>query len=313
MNRVLVTGATTPLGVALVHRLAADARVERVLACGIETGAPALAASDKVTYVRADLCRARELRDLLFGPVQELGITVLVHAAFHRAAAPTPSARRLHVEATRQLLHLAERHATLRRFVLCGSAEIYRIDGNLPSLLGEEHPIDYSPTLPGRVHDRMEADQLVCGRMGMSPLEVVVLRLGEIFAPDVGSQLYDYVSSVVCLRPLGYDPMLNLLAIDDAARAIALAVEARGNGIFNIPGLDTLPLSRIIARAGRIELALPGPLLQPLYALRAAVHAGSFAYRSNVQRLHFTGLLDGTRAERELGYRPTSHVQWRRR
>ncbi len=313
MNHVLVTGATTPLGVALVHHLAADPGVGRVLAVGIESGAPALLVSDKVTYVRADLCRARELRDLLFGPARELAITVLVHGAFHRAPVPTPQARRLHVEATRQLLHLAERHPTLRRFVLCGSGEIYRIDGNLPSLLGEEHPIDYSASLPDRVHDRMEADQLVCGRMGMSPLEVVVLRLGEIFTADVGSQLYDYVSSAVCLRPLGYDPMLNLLALDDAARAIALSVAARGSGIFNIPGLDTLPLSRIIARAGRVGLALPGPLLHPLYALRAAVRAGSFAYRQNVQRLHFTGLLDGARAERELGYRPASHVQWRRR
>jgi hypothetical protein len=104
--------------------------------------------------------------------------------------------------------------------------------------------------------------------------------------------------------------MINLLSIADAARAIELAVRGSGSGIFNVPGMDTLPLSKLIALAGRVELALPGPLLQPLYLLRSVMTERVFEYRRNVQRFHFTGLLDGALAARRLGYTPEIHVQW---
>ena len=42
----------------------------------------------------------------------------------------------------------------------------------------------------------------------------------EALAPGTGSQLYDYLESPVCLRPAGYDPMVNLLTIEDAALAL---------------------------------------------------------------------------------------------
>ena len=51
--RALVTGATTPLGRAIVAALVADPSVEHVLATGIEPHAPRLAPSDRVTYALA--------------------------------------------------------------------------------------------------------------------------------------------------------------------------------------------------------------------------------------------------------------------
>jgi hypothetical protein len=104
--------------------------------------------------------------------------------------------------------------------------------------------------------------------------------------------------------------MLNLLSVDDAARALHLAVHARGSGLYNIPGRDTLPLSRVIALAGRADVAVPGPLLEPLYRLRHLVTGFSFRYDLNAHRFHFTGLLDGEVAARELGYRPATAIAW---
>jgi nucleoside-diphosphate-sugar epimerase len=144
----------------------------------------------------------------------------------------------------------------------------------------------------------------------LSALRIVVLRCAELFAPNSGSQLYDYVRSRVCLRPVGYDPMLNLLTMEDAVRAHLLALRGTVHGVFNIPGWDTLPLSRLIAVADRVGVPVPGAVLAPLYRLRQATVGTQFYYRMNAARFHLGGVLDGSRAHSELGYEPRAGISW---
>jgi UDP-glucose 4-epimerase len=310
VRRVLVTGATTPFGRTLIAQLLADGEVAQVLAVGREPEAP-WPSTPRLEYLRTDLSRIRQLRELLFGPVREQSIDTVVLAAFHRHAPDSARTYRMHVEAPRELLRLAERHPSIRQLVYCSSAEVYRVDGDLPCIVAEDHPLALGCAMPERIRERIETDQLLCAHIGSSSLIVTVLRLAEIFAPASGSQLYDYFSSRVCLRPLGYDPMINLVSIEDAARATALAIAARRPGIYNIPGGDTLPLSAMMAQMKRWNVPVPGPLLDPLYGLRRLVTGRAFRYQLNASRLHFSGLLDGSRAAAELGYRPTAAVSVR--
>ena len=104
------------------------------------------------------------------------------------------------------------------------------------------------------------------------------MRCAEIFAPACGSQLWDYLESRVCLRPLGFDPIVNLLSVPDAVAAFTGALHARATGVFNIPGFDTLPLSRAIVEAGRADSPVPGPMLAPLYGLRRWIAGFEFRY-----------------------------------
>lgn len=308
MSGVLVTGASTLLGRALVDALAKDARVSAVLAVALEErwlGND----SPKLTYVSADLTRSRELRRLLFGPAHELGLRAVVHAALHRSA--LEGAHQLNVETTRELLYLCERHPTIERFVYRSFADVYRIRPEGGGILGEAHPLELSPAMPPGMRERVEADLTVCTRMGLAPsLAIAVLRFAELLAPEVGSQLFDYLGSRVCFRPLGFDPMLHVSSIEDAVDAIVRAVFSRAQGAFNVPGADVLPLSRVVALAGRRGIAVPSPLLGPLYTMRGVVRGTEFRYVPNRWRLHFSGVLDGRRAERELGYRPTHPIRW---
>jgi UDP-glucose 4-epimerase len=282
MRRVLIIGAATPYGQALVERLNGDRDVAHVLAVG-----------------SADLQHVRALRELMFGPVRAQAIDTVV-------IAPSPG-----VKLPREVLRLAERHPTVRQLIYCSSGSIYRVDGGLPAILAEDHPLAFAERMAEPLRNRLEADQLLCAHLGASPLTITVLRLAEIFAPGCGSPLYDYLSSRVCLRPLGYDPMINLLSIEDAVAATVLAVHARRAGIYNVPGMDTLPLSALIALMHRLNVPLPGPLLVPLYALRRLVTRWTFSYGPYAARLHFTGLLDGQRAAAALGYRPATGVSVR--
>lgn len=312
-STVMVTGATTPLGRALVLALLADPAVGCVLAVGLEAehacGLPRELAN--LRYVQADLTHTREIRDLLHGPAKALRAEVLVHAPLHRS--PLDRGRRVHavnVESTRALLHMAERHPTLRRFVFRSHCELYAIRADQPTVFGEDHPINFSPKAPQWLRDRVEADLTVCARMGLADLEIVVMRATECVGPQIGSQLFDYLRSRVCLRPMGYDPMINVITIADLVEALRLAVHSHAQGVFNVAGADTLPLSEAIRAAGCVGVPVPGPLLSPLYRLRRMARKTVFRYDLNTWRFHYSGVPDGRRAREVLGYEPRHPVAW---
>jgi UDP-glucose 4-epimerase len=188
--------------------------------------------------------------------------------------------------------------------VLRSGAEVYAVMPEEPNLLTEDHRLVFDPAAPQWLRDRVEADLMTCAQLGAASLSIAVLRCAEILAEGLGSQLWDYLGSRVCLRPLGFDPMINLLSVSDAVAAALSALASDAHGVFNIPGFDTLPLSRLIARWHRLDVPIPGPLLAPLYWLRTRTVGVEFRYDLNLGRFHLGGVLDGARARAVLGFQP---------
>jgi nucleoside-diphosphate-sugar epimerase len=313
MSVVLITAATTPVGGALTRALLDDDRVEHVIAVGIEE-APhdqLPLGDDRLTYERFDLTRERNIRRMLFGTCRDLSATHVVHTAPHRSATDRGArVRRLNVDSTRHLIRLCERHPSIRRFIYKSYAEVYRHDHHHPTLIAEDQPLELTGYAPQRVRDRVEADLTVCTHMGMSDLSICVLRLAEVFAPHCGSQLWDWLQSSVCFRPLGYNPMVNLLSVDDAVRAMQLAVHSDAQGVFNVPGRDTLPIKMLAEHAGARVVPVPGPVLSPMYRARARARGTQFRYDMNRGRFHTSDLLDGRRASLKLGYEPSHPISF---
>lgn len=310
--RVMITGATTPFGAELIEQLLAEPDVELVLAVGREPQQGRPRSDGRLRYLCVDLTHKRSLHDLLYGPARSLMIDSIVHCAHHRRARETGlSVHRQNVDAARELILACADHPTIRRLVYRSFAEVYALRHTTSDLIDEEAPLDFDPSLPQWLRDRVEADMTVCAHLA-GPLQIAVLRFAEILAPDTGSQLWDYLSSRVCLRPLGFDPMLNVLSVEDAGRAFVAAVRSTQIGVFNIRGYETLPLSRAIAESHRADIPIPGPLMAPLYNMRRVIAGFDFRYDMNVRRFHFGGVLDGRRASALLGYAPSTAVQWPR-
>jgi UDP-glucose 4-epimerase len=314
---VMVTGATTPIGERLVRNLLRDPGVGNVLAVAFE--APDVAVpfrvGERLVYKQVDLSRSRQARNLLFGPARELGVEVIIHTAMHRDA--RHSGGRVHaqnVETLRSLLDLAERHPTIRRLVFKSAGEVYQVQHDLPIMIQENHPLNMNGGAPQWVRDRVEADINACTRMGLTRLEIAVLRCAEVLARGVGSQLFDYLEAPFCLRPAGFDPMMNLLSLDDCVRALELGARSFGvQGVFNVPGKDTLPLSACIRHWGRLGVPVPGAALAPAYKLRKRLRGHDFSYGMNKRRFHYCSVLDGNRASEVLGYVPEKAIDWPRK
>jgi UDP-glucose 4-epimerase len=308
--RVLVTGATVSPAVELVNALLMDPDVDHVLAVGLGDRRP-LPQSPRLTFVSADLTRARTVHDLIHGPVRSLGIETIVHGPLHRSA--RDQGGRVHaqnVAVTREFLLGCERHPTVRRLVYRGTSAVYAVRASEPNLLDEDTALDFDPGAAQWLRDRVESDLITCARIGTSSLGITVLRCAELLAPGCGSQLWDYLQTRVCLRPIGFDPMINLLSLQDSVAAVRTAMHRRIPGVFNIAGADTLPLSLIVERCGRRSVPMPGPLLAPLYRLRARVVGLEFRYDMNLRRFHFGAVVDGSRALADLGYQPRHRLVW---
>ncbi len=309
--RVMITGANAPLGLATIAALLGRDDVELVLAIGTKQQEPP-PPDPRLVYRTVDLMRARAVHDLVWGEARQHAIDHVMHGIHHRKASDHGRAvHRQNVESTRELLRACMEQPTIHRFVYRSFAEVYRFDQTTPSVIDESEPLDFDAASSQWVRDRVEADLEVCSHFG-GALSIAVLRFAEIFAPDVGSQLWDYLQSRVCLRPFGFDPMINILSVADAAAASVAALRGDATGVFNIPGADTLPLSEAIMESYRLDIPVPGPLMAPLYSLRSTVTGFEFRYGLNLRRFHFGGVVDGGRARRELGYEPHSRVVWPR-
>lgn len=301
------------MGRALVRSLLGDTRVGHVLAVSQLPRSAAIQAPEgpRFTYLQVDLTRSRRVRELVFGAARDLGVEVVTHLAMHRSRRRLGrKAHKLNVEALRSILDLSDRHPTIRRVIVRSHAEVYKVRLHLPTLVTEDHPVDLSPTAARYVRDRVEADITACARMGLSQAEIVVLRSAEALAPDCGSQLYDLLDAPLALRPAGFDPMVNVATIADLVSALEKAIHGSGEGVFNVPGYDTLPLSEAIRKWGVPQVPAPGPVIRPLYGLRHRVLGSDFSYSMNRRRMHYGLVLDGTRARNELGYVPSHPVDW---
>ena len=311
-RRVLITGAGAPIGEQLVRHLLDDSRVDHILAVSGYTRASfPLAPSERLTVEQVDLTKSRRMHNLLFETAKDLQIDTVIHTAMHASAMDEGAkVHAYNVDSVRNLIDLCERHPTINRFVLRSASAVYQVQRDLPVLIGEDHPLNMSGNAPQWVRDRVEADLTACVRMGLSSLQILVLRMAEVLAPGTGSQLYDYLQSPLCFHPAGFDPMINLMSIDDAVDALRAAMHADEQGVFNIPGADTLPVTVCIQRWGRIGIPAFDAFLSPIYRLRRKLTGHDFRYGMNRRWFTYSGVLDGRRAEEVLRHVPSKPIDW---
>lgn len=302
---VLVTGAASPLSQALVRALTACPEIHGVVTVYPPGEVCPTQERPGIVHVNADLTRHRDVQNLLQGVAMAARVDTIVHGCQHPFSREHGAdSARLHVESTRHLLSVAEEQPQIKRFVLRSFHDVYRLQRDSPILIDESQPLELSPHAPEASREHAESDLIACAKMAVSRLQIVVLRCAELLAAGVAGQLYDYLSSRVCLRPLGYDPMINVLSLPDAARALHLAVMSDAIGIFNVPGKDSLPLSELIDHAARLGVALPGLMLRPLYDLRTMVTKLQFDYELDRLRFHRSCILEGSKAREQLHYSP---------
>ena len=295
---VAVTGACTYLGGELLRRLEEDPRYERVLALDIRP--PALAPGGKTEFVKIDLTQPTidgELATLL----ARNAVDTLVHGAF--LSHPTHASEWAHELEDVGTMHVLNACAGVepRRLVLVSTTLVYGAHPKNPNFLTED------AELRGHrdsrfVNDKVRAERQVQRYAKEHPaVEVAILRFAPILGPTVSNMYTRFLSRPIAPVMMGHDPLMQFVHEQDAAHALARAVESRATGAFNIVGKGVLPYTTVLALLGRVPLPMPQliarQLTKVLWTTQLVGSPPSF-----LDFLLYLCVADGARARRELGF-----------
>jgi UDP-glucose 4-epimerase len=291
-DAVLVTGISGNLGRALARLLH---KTDRVI--GVDRR-PFPGAPKDLEVHHLDI-RKRKVEDLF----RRGDVHAIIHMAIVRdPRLPQHEHHSFNVLGTKAILSHAAKYG-VRKVVLLSSAFVYGPQPGNDNFLTEESPLLGSQRFP-EIRDLVEVDMYAQQCIWKHPeVETTILRPVHIVGPTVKNVPSMYLRLPRPWMLAGFDPMVQLIHEDDVARALALALRPGIRGIFNVCGPGELPLSAVLRELGRAPLPVPHliarPLLDKLFQYRLAGFTSA-----ELDHLQFLCTVDGTRAERELGFRP---------
>jgi UDP-glucose 4-epimerase len=307
---VAVTGACTFLGGELLRRLEEDPRYGRILALDVRPPAQALAPGGKVEFVKIDLTQPTvdgELATLL----RAHRVDTLVHGAF--LSHPTHDVERAHELEDVGTMHVLNACAAVepRRLVTISTTLVYGAHPRNPNWLVEDHELR-GHRVPHRtrfVSDKVRADLQTQRFAREHPAtQTCTLRFAPILGPTISNLFTRFLSRPVAPVMMGHDPLLQFIHEQDAAWALARAVDSDAAGAFNIVGKGVLPYTTVLALLGRVPVPVPQLVARSLASVLWATQVAS-APPALLDYLLYMCVADGARARQHLGYSPRFSIK----
>ncbi|MCA9545987.1 MAG: NAD-dependent epimerase/dehydratase family protein [Myxococcales bacterium] len=201
-------------------------------------------------------------------PAEDVFRTERPEAVIHMATVTHFSARReeryrINLHGTRAIFERAHEFG-VKRCVFVGRHTIYGAAPDAPLYRKEDEPPLGMATFP-ELADMAAADLYAGSALWRYPeVRTAVLRLVYTLGPSRRGTLAGYLNGKRVPTVLGFDPLFQFMHEEDAARAIAEALDHDLNGIYNVTGPQPVPLSLLCRATGRPAVPLPEPLFPKL-------------------------------------------------
>lgn len=189
---------------------------------------------------------------------------VVVHMATVTSLALSGEERhRINLGGTRVVLEHCRAYG-VQHLVFVGRHTFYGAAPDSPLYHKEEEPPKELASFP-ELTDLVAADLLASNALWRQPeLVTTVLRHCYTLGPSAEGTLATFLRGRRVPLVLGYDPLFQVMHEEDVAEAIALSVERRVRGVFNVSGPQPLPLSVVVRETGRQAVPLPEVVLRQL-------------------------------------------------
>ena len=170
---------------------------------------------------------------------------------------------RINLHGTRAVWEACHNHG-VKRAVFVGRHTYYGAAHDAPLYHGEDDPPMAMTSFP-ELADLVAADLYAGSALWRYPdLDTAVLRICYTLGPTRTGTLAAFLRGPRVPTVLGFDPLFQFLHDEDAAEAIALALERGVRGVFNVAGPEPVPLSLLVRMAGRAQVPIPEPLFRLL-------------------------------------------------
>jgi UDP-glucose 4-epimerase len=312
MRRVLVTHVDSSVGRRLVKALYHDPDVGLVV--GVDTGpSPSFLEPyrNKCVYQRLDLAKARHLMSFFQSErFARAGLDSLIHLPFvqERPGERVPGNVHVLVSETRRLLQHCKREKRIERFIYLSTGFVYRPEPGNVNIVNEEQFLDFEGEGDPEIRAWIDTDLLCQAEIHDTHLRTTILRTATVV-----TESGEFLLSPPLERgepPLGFDPMISVVADRDVARSLALALHADRPGIYNIAGREVFPRSLLLGARGR-----SGPLLFPALIRDTLARIGQTVALLRLGNGDFTRfgiVLDTRHAVEVLGFEPHYRIELRR-
>jgi UDP-glucose 4-epimerase len=207
------------------------------------------------------------------------------------------------VVGTTRILEYCARYG-VKRLVVLSSANVYGPSPDNSNFLTEEAPLMAASRFSG-VRDLIEVDMLAHGFFWKHPgIQTVILRPVHIVGPTIKNAPSTYLRLRHPWVLAGFDPMLQLIHVEDVARALAeAALRPEPRGVYNVVGPGEVPLSAVLRELGRTPLPVPHPVARPLLGVLFKYRIANFP-PPELDHIQFLCNVDGSRWHKDVAWMP---------
>lgn len=206
------------------------------------------------------------------------------------------------VVGTTRVLEYCARYG-VKKVVMLSSANVYGPSPDNSNFIAEDAPLMAASRFPG-VRDLVEVDMLAHGFFWKHPdIQTVILRPVHIVGPTIKNAPSNFLRIPRPMTLAGFDPLVQLIHVEDTARALCEALRPEAKGVYNVTGPGEVPLSAVFRELGRSPFPVPHPLARPLLSFM-------FKYRiahyppEELDHIQFLCMVDGSRWEKDVGWKP---------
>lgn len=203
---------------------------------------------------------------------------------------------------TTRMLDCAAKYG-VKKLVVLSSASVYGPSPDNSNFLTEDAPLMAASRFPS-MRDLIEVDMLAHGFFWRHPeIETVVLRPVHIVGPSIKNAPSNYLRSRRPWMLSGFDPMVQLMHMEDAARAMVEALKPGRKGVYNVVGPGEVPLSACFKELGARPIRIPHPIARPLLSRLFRYRMAEYP-PEELDHIQFLCMVDGGRWQKETAWQP---------
>lgn len=204
--------------------------------------------------------------DIRKRPAEDLFRTRCPDAVVHMATVTHLTSRseeryRINLGGTRAVFDHSHKYG-VQHVVFVGRHTYYGAAPDSPLYHPEADPPHAITTFP-ELADLVAADLYAGAALwNYEDLTTTVLRFAYTLGPSRRGTLASFLRGPLVPQIMGFDPLFQFMHDEDVVDAIALTLDKKLRGVFNVAGPQPVPLSLLAHVTGRKPLALPEPLLR---------------------------------------------------
>ncbi len=206
------------------------------------------------------------------------------------------------VVGTTRLLEYCAKYG-VKKVVVLSSANVYGPSPDNSNFLTEDAPLMAASRFSG-VRDLIEVDMLAHGFFWRHPdINTVILRPVHIVGPTIKNAPSNYLRLRHPWMLAGFDPIVQLIHVEDVGRALVEALRPELKGVYNVTGPGEVPLSAALRELGHTPIPVPHPVARPLLGMLFKYRLANFP-PPELDHIQFLCNVDGSRWQKETGWKP---------